>query len=65
MQHEYPPDFIAKRKLTTNMSPEDFSEIIMPPKKNICGKREMLSFDMITRWFNIKDKLSITGKQGT
>ena len=36
---------------------EDYVDIVIPLKNNTHGKKKMLSFEMITRWFNMKSIL--------
>ena len=48
------PDFITDHKLTMNTNMEDCVNIVIPWGNNTHGKKKMLIFEMITRWFNMK-----------
>ena len=56
------PDFIKNHKLTINTNPEEYIDIIIPLKNNTRGKKKVLIFEMITRWFNMKEILAVSGK---
>ena len=45
-------------------SPEEYAYIIMPMQNNTHRKRDILSFEMITRCYNLKVKLVGSRKEG-
>ena len=59
------PDFITNHKLTMNTNMEYYVEIVIPLKNNTHGKKKMLSFDMVTIWFNMKAILDRSEKKVT
>ena len=56
------PDFVAKHKLKIETTPKGHTEIVMPLKNNTFGNKDIMSFEMITRWSNMKFTLSGSGK---
>ena len=45
------PDFAKKPTLWSQTRPEEYAEIFMPFKKNLqSGRKDMFSFEQITRW---------------
>ena len=48
------PDFTENHKLKMNTNMEYYVEIVIPLKNNTNGKKNMLSFDIITIWFKMK-----------
>ena len=59
------PEFIAKRHLSHKTKPEDFLGLLLPFGKNQQGKKEMVSFELLTKWTNLKSTLAGAGKGGT
>ena len=57
------PDSIAKHKSKTNTGPEYYVEIVILLKIITRGKKDMFIFEIITRWYNLKAKISISGKR--
>ena len=47
-------EFITNHKFTMNKNMEDYAEIVTPLKNNTHGKKNILSFYMVTIWFNMK-----------
>ena len=59
------PAFIAKHHLSQKPKPEDFVGLFLPFGKNQQGKKEMVSFELLTKWTNLKAILAGAGKGGT
>ena len=59
------PAFIAKHNLSHKTKPEDFVGLFLPLGKNQQGKKEMVSFELLTKWNNLKSTLAGAGKGGT
>ena len=59
------PEFIAKHNLSHKKKPEDFVGLFLPFGKNQQGKKEMVSFELLTKWTNLKAKLEGAGKGRT
>ena len=57
--------FTAKHHLSHNTKPEDFVGLLLPFGKNQQGKKEMVSFELLTKWTNLKATLTGAGKGGT
>eukprot|EP00957_Ditylum_brightwellii_P178861 13624034-Ditylum_brightwellii.AAC.1 len=56
------PSFCRKHKLTSSSHPHEFVQAFIPFQKNIVvekgTKNEMLSFDLLSRWTNLKGVLA-------
>ena len=59
------PAFISKHNMSHKTKPEDFVGLFLPFGKNQQGKKEMVSFELITKWTNLKSTLAGAGKGGT
>ena len=58
------PAFIAKNNLSHKTKPEDFVGLFLPFGKNQQDTKEMVSFELLTKWTNLKETLAGTGKGG-
>eukprot|EP00957_Ditylum_brightwellii_P022939 1731217-Ditylum_brightwellii.AAC.1 len=56
------PSFHRKHELTSSSHPHEIVEVFIPIQKNIVvqnrTKKEMLSFDLLTMWTNLKAVLA-------
>ena len=59
------PSFIAKHHLSHKTKYEDFVGLFLPFGKNQQGKKEMVSFELLTKWTNLKATLAGAGKGRT
>ena len=59
------PEFIAKHNLSHKTKPEEFVGLFLPFGKNKQGKKERVSFELLTKWTNLKATLAGAGKGGT
>ena len=59
------PAFIAKYNLSHKTKAEDFVGLFLLFGKNQQGKKEMVSFELLTKWTNLKATFSGAGKGGT
>ena len=59
------PAFIAKQNLSHKTKPEDFVGLFLPFGKNQQGTKEMVSFELLTKWTNLNSTLAGAGKSGT
>ena len=59
------PAFIAKHNLSQRTKPEDFVGLFLPFGKNKQGTKEMVSFELLTKWTNLNATLAGAGKGGT
>ena len=59
------PAFIDKHHLSHKTKPEDFVSLFLLFGKNQQGKKEMVSFELLTKWTNLKATLAGAGKSGT
>ena len=51
------PEFIDKHHLGHKIKPEDFVGLFLPFGKNQQGKKEIVSFELLTKWTNLKATL--------
>ena len=58
------PKFVEKYGLDKNTTPSAYMDLIFPYKKNVIDGKEMLSFEQLMRWTNMKAHLSGAGKGG-
>ena len=59
------PKFKNNHKLTTSTTPVDYADIFLPFSRNIQGNKEMISFEKITKWKNLKVVISGDFQGGT
>ena len=59
------PAFIAKHNLSHKTKPEDFVGLFLPFGKNKQGTKEMVIFELLNKWTNLKATLAGEGKGGT
>ena len=59
------PAFISNHCLSHKTKPEEFVGLFFPFDKNKQGKKEMVSFELLTKWTNLKATLAGAGKGGT
>ena len=59
------PSFIAKHYLSHKTKTEYFVGLFLPFGKNQQGNKEMVSFELLTKWTNLKSTLAGAGKGGT
>ena len=56
---------MRKQNLSPGSRPDEFSEFFMPfPIHNTDGKKEMVSFVLLTKWTNVKANLTNAGPGG-
>ena len=56
------PAFISKHHLSHKTKPEDFMGLFLSFGKIQQGKKEMVSFEFLTKWTNLKATLAGVGK---
>ena len=59
------PSFIAKHNMSHKTKPEDYVGLFLPFGKNQQGKKEVVSFELLTKWTNLKATFAGAGKGGT
>ena len=58
------PEFIKKHNLTPASHPADYANIFLPFGSNIVNGREYPSFQLLTKWTNIKASHAGAGEDG-
>ena len=58
------PDFMHKHNLTPSTTPSEYIELLLPLDKNMHGSKEMFSFDLATKWTNMKAVFANAGPGG-
>ena len=59
------PAFIARHHLSHKTEYEGFVGLFLPFGKNQQGKKEIVSFELLTKWTNLRATLSGAGKGQT
>ena len=59
------PEFISKHNMIHKKKTEDFVGLFLPFGENQQGTKEMVSFEFLTKWTNLKETLVGAGKGGT
>jgi len=59
------PEFVKMHKLTPESRPDEFASIFLPFAKNVPKgqKKEMISFELLTKWTNLKATLANAGQE--
>ena len=59
------PKFKKNHNLSNSAIPEDYAETFLPLSRNVQGNKEMMIFEQMTKWKNLKASISGAGQGGT